>query len=271
MSVSRQSGIGEPIPRVFVLCRTWRESRDERGMRTSAKVSTATSCLPASAEAFAALYRRSAETSVPSVSDEASVTRGWRGERRQSRPRKATIRFGDGETNPSRNGTRRLRASSRFATLDRREHRPPHVPVTPASRSASLSRSSPARRASSHASNHAGRVSLCRCAKTLAFDFTPATSAGPGTRGSPPLGMTFGETAFIASARRTRHSNVTRGERGERSRCPGGRAARCAFNAGFEYRSYTNNAGRMPRQKAKAQKSRKLGRRTRAVDLVPRA
>ena len=52
-------------------------------------------------------------------------------------------------TNPSRNGTRRLRASSRFATLDRREHRPPHVPVTPASLSASPSRSSPARRASS--------------------------------------------------------------------------------------------------------------------------
>lgn len=174
-------------------------------------------------------------------------------------------------TNPSRNGTRRLRASSRFATLDRREHRPPHVPVTPASRSASLSRSSPARRASSHASNHAGRVSLCRCAKTLAFDFTPATSAGPGTRGSPPLGMTFGETAFIASARRTRHSNVTRGERGGRSRGPGGRAARCAFSAGFEYSSTRFNAGRMPRQKAKAQKSRKLGRRTRAVDLVPRA
>jgi hypothetical protein len=41
------------------------------------------------------------------------------------------------------------------------------------------------------------------------------------------LGMTFGETAFIASARRTRHSNVTRGERGGRSRGPGGRAAGC--------------------------------------------
>ena len=65
--------------------------RDKRGgvMRTSVKVSTATSCLPASAEAFAALYRRSAATSVPSVSDEASVTRVWRGERRQSRPRKS--------------------------------------------------------------------------------------------------------------------------------------------------------------------------------------
>ena len=63
-------------------------------MRTSVKVSTATSCLPASAEAFAALYRRSAATSVPSVSDEASVTQGWR-ERGVSRVReKATIRFG---------------------------------------------------------------------------------------------------------------------------------------------------------------------------------
>lgn len=273
LASASQSEMSQTLALPYV-ARVGREMSGRRGMRTSAKVSTATSCLPASAEAFAALYRLSAETSVPSVSDEASVTRGWRGERRQSRPRKATIRFGDGNQSrsiASRNGTRRLRASSRFATLDRREHRPPHVPVTPASRSASLSRSSPARRASSHASNHAGRVSLCRCAKTLAFDFTPATSAGPGTRGSSPLGMTFGETAFISSARRTRHSNVTRGERGGRSRGPGGRAARCAFIAGFEYRTRTTQGVMMPRQKAKAQKSRKLGRRTRAVDLVPRA
>ena len=63
-------------------------------MRTSVKVSTATSCLPASAEAFAALYRRSAATSVPSVSDEASVTEDGGG-RGVSRVReKATIRFG---------------------------------------------------------------------------------------------------------------------------------------------------------------------------------
>jgi hypothetical protein len=41
--------------------------------RTSVKDSTAMSCLPASAEAFAALYTRSAETNVPSVSDASSV------------------------------------------------------------------------------------------------------------------------------------------------------------------------------------------------------
>ena len=37
------------------------------------KDSTATSCLPASAEAFAALYSLSAETKVPSVSGVFSV------------------------------------------------------------------------------------------------------------------------------------------------------------------------------------------------------
>ena len=241
-----------------------------RGMRTSAKVSTATSCLPASAEAFAALYRRSAETSVPSVSDEASVTRGWRGERRQSRPRKATIRFGDGNQSvPKRHASasrvlavrdaRPSGASSTTRTRHSRESVRQPLEVVPGA-SRELARLQPR-----------GPRFFMPLREDAGVRFHPGDVRGPGNARLPALGHDVRRDGFHRVG--STHAPLERDTRRARREVAWSRRTRGPMCVQRRFRiPYTKKQGvMMPRQRAKAQKSRKLGRRTRAVDLVPRA
>ena len=271
MSVSRQSGIGEPITRVLCFCRTWRESRDERGMRTSAKVSTATSCLPASAEAFAALYRRSAETSVPSVSDEASVTRGWRG-RGVSRVREKQ-QFDSAMGNQS--VPKRHASASRVLAV--RDARPSGASSTTRTRHSRESVRQPLEVVPG-ASRELARLQprgprfFVPLREDAGVRFHPGDVRGPGNARLPALGHDVRRDGFHRVG--STHAPLERDTRRARREVAWSRRTRGPMCVQRRFRiSYTNNAGRdaTPKSIFLAQKSRKLGRRTRAVDLVPRA
>lgn len=101
--------------------------------------------------------------------------------------------------------------------------------------------------------------------------FHPGDVRGPGNARLPALGHDVRRDGFHRVG--STHAPLERDTRRARREVALSRRTRGPMCVQRRFRiPYTKKQGvMMPRQKAKAQKSRKLGRRTRAVDLVPRA